>query len=63
MQYRTPEQVTEEVADMWAEWEWLNSDGPLRTYLRKAYRGEPLPEEDARFLRNDPVADWLELRA
>ena len=63
MQYRTVEQVAEETEDMWAEWEWLKSDGPLREFYRKAYRCEPLPEDVARYLRNDAEADWVELRA
>lgn len=59
MQYRTPEQVAEEVADMWEEHQ---GDALLRDYYRKAYRNQPLPMEEVRFLRNDPVKDWEELR-
>lgn len=47
----------EEAAEMWEEYENSSWD----SYYRKAYRGEPLPDDLRRYLRNDGVADWLEL--
>lgn len=47
-----------EVEEMWADRE---GHYELADYLHSTYRGK-LPEDWARYLRNDPLADCAELR-
>jgi len=60
MTQRTETPAEQKAIEMVEMWEAREGDYEFRDYLRSTYRGEDLPEELYRHLRNDGVADWYE---
>jgi hypothetical protein len=50
--------VHEECRDMWDAHE---GDYEFKDWLNSTFRGDPLPDDLRRHLRNDGVADWYEI--
>lgn len=46
---------------MWNEYDFYAKGHWEREFYRKAYRGEELPLDVFRYLRNDGVQDWYEV--
>lgn len=62
-EHRGPQEEEKDYEEdlMWREYEFYSKGVWEREFYRKAYRGEPLPVEVQRWLRNDGVADWYEI--